>query len=197
MNIRKVELNDLVRLLTCNISTLPENYMIRFWQYWLVNWPDLSFLAEDDHGKIVGFVLSSIEPDERETEMSVGHINSLSVLRPYRRLGLAQRLMNLSKDAILRAGVHVDYLQLHVRKSNRAAQSLYDKLGYKYHDTEKKYYSDDEDALVMRIPVDQKRRSRKTWLSRLLHIGQKKPPAVSEETLAFFRARGPQPASFT
>ncbi len=43
------------------------------------------------------------------------------------------------------------YCSLHVRKSNTAAIHLYrNTLGFKVHDTEEKYYADDEDALDMR-----------------------------------------------
>ena len=47
--------------------------------------------------------------------------------------------MEILEDAMMREDATIEYLQLHVRKSNRAAQSLYDKLGYKYHHVEKKY----------------------------------------------------------
>jgi ribosomal protein S18 acetylase RimI-like enzyme len=39
------------------------------------------------------------------------------------------------------------YVSLHVRKTNRAAISLYrDSLGFKVHDVEKGYYADGESA---------------------------------------------------
>lgn len=47
--------------------------------------------------------------------------------------------MEILEDAMLREDVDIEYIQLHVRKSNRAAYTLYDKLGYKYHRIEKKY----------------------------------------------------------
>ncbi|KAI9571196.1 acyl-CoA N-acyltransferase [Boletus coccyginus] len=151
------QLNDLVKLLTCNLHNIPENYYLKFWESIILNWPDLSFLAEDENGKVVGYVLSSIEPDESEPYVQMGQINSLSVLRPYRRLGIAQRLMNLSKDAIMRDDTDIECIQLHVRKSNRAALSLYNKLGYRYHHTESKYYDDDgEDAFIMRLQIHSK-----------------------------------------
>lgn len=67
-----------------------------------------------------------------------GHITSLSVMRTYRRLGLAEKLMRQSRtfsiqphadrDIVERAMVEnydAEYVSLHVRKSNRAALSLY------------------------------------------------------------------------
>jgi ribosomal protein S18 acetylase RimI-like enzyme len=44
-----------------------------------------------------------------------------------------------------------EYVSLHVRKSNRAALSLYrDTLKFEHTGTEKAYYADGEDALEMR-----------------------------------------------
>lgn len=98
-----------------------------------------------------------------------GHITSLSVMRTYRRLGLAEKLMRQSRTLqpnmsdVERAMVEnydARYVSLHVRKSNRAALSLYrDTLQFAYvsepnwHsllEVEKKYYADGEDAYSMK-----------------------------------------------
>ncbi len=68
-----------------------------------------------------------------------GHVTSISVLRSYRRLGLAQQLMRQSQVA-MRDVFGARYCSLHVRKTNRAAIGLYrDTLGFEVHDTEKGY----------------------------------------------------------
>jgi len=72
-----------------------------------------------------------------------GHITSLSVMRTYRRLGLAEKLMRQSRTTHFQASLTIEramvenydakYVSLHVRKSNRAALSLYrDTLKFKY-----------------------------------------------------------------
>ncbi|KAN0091327.1 Acyl-CoA N-acyltransferase [Tylopilus felleus] len=207
MNLRRVQVNDLVKLLTCNLNNIPENYYMKYWEYMILNWPELSFLAEDETGKVVGYVLSSIEPEEAEPYAQVGSINSLSVLRPYRRLGLAQRLMNLSKDAMLRDHVAIECVQLHVRRSNRPALSLYNKLGYKYLRTEVKYYADHEDAFIMRLQLrpknpeqqperpssDTQRRTRRTWITTLWHFVHDRPHRIAEATMSFLRRRNSLP----
>lgn len=60
-----------------------------------------------------------------------GHITSLSVMRTYRRLGLAQKMMIQSTLQMKEVfGAH--YVSLHVRKTNRAAIGLYrDSLKFK------------------------------------------------------------------
>jgi peptide alpha-N-acetyltransferase len=61
------------------------------------------------------------------------------VLRPYRRLGLANKLMKQSQEAMV-AHYKAAFITLHVRKSNRAAISLYrDTLGFEVHAMEKGY----------------------------------------------------------
>ncbi|KAG1834882.1 acyl-CoA N-acyltransferase, partial [Suillus variegatus] len=160
---------DLTKIQQCNLHNLPENYHMRYWAYSFITWPEVSYLAEDSSGRCsrlctlvdVGeccahvFTTNSItpyrEPDEQFPWLQVGHVNSLSVLRTYRRLGLAKRLMLLSQKAMIDS-YNIEYIQLHVRKSNRAAFTLYrDKLGFQIHRKEVGYYGDGEDAYSMRI----------------------------------------------
>ena len=84
-----------------------------------------------------------------------GHITSISVLRPYRKLGIATKLMEASRKAYTDKEMievyDAEYVSLHVRVGNRAAFSLYSSsLAYQIHDTEAKYYADGEDAYDMR-----------------------------------------------
>jgi len=93
-----------------------------------------------------------------------GHITSLAVLRSHRKLGIATKLMTQAQKSMVET-FDALYVSLHVRKSNRAALSLYtDTLGFKIHDIEAKYYADDEDAYAMRKelkPKDEKEKSKK------------------------------------
>jgi N-alpha-acetyltransferase 10/11 len=90
--------------------------------YHAMTWPQISFVAEDHKGRIVGYVLakmyeasslscilcfdnvsidlSSEEDSEEDNKEEVihGHVNSISVLRSYRRLGLAKKLMLRSRE---------------------------------------------------------------------------------------------------
>ena len=87
-----------------------------------LTWPQVSFVAEDHKGRIVGYILAKMcvapspasllrslssagtdghecvaRRDEDATEDPHGHVTSISVLRNYRRLGLANKLMQLSR----------------------------------------------------------------------------------------------------
>ena len=91
---------------TCNITNLPENYFLKYYLYHALSWPQLSFVAvvrntrKNKHGdetpKVVGYVLAKME-EEPADGVQHGHITSLSVMRTHRRLGIAERLMRMSR----------------------------------------------------------------------------------------------------
>lgn len=150
MNIRCAKPEDLMNMQNCNILCLPENYQMKYYFYHGLTWPQLSYVAEDDKGNIVGYVLAKMEEPEPGEESKHGHITSLAVKRPYRRLGLAQKLMNQASYAMVEC-FDARYVSLHVRKSNRAALNLYtNSLKFKILEIEPKYYADGEDAYSMR-----------------------------------------------
>jgi len=148
MNIRCAKPEDLMNMQHCNLLCLPENYQMKYYFYHGLSWPQLSYVAEDENGKIVGYVLAKMEEDSEDDPH--GHITSLAVKRSHRRLGLAQKLMNQSSRAMVEC-FNAKYVSLHVRKSNRAALHLYtNTLGFQIHETEPKYYADGEDAYAMK-----------------------------------------------
>ncbi|XBW35618.1 hypothetical protein QEN19_001192 [Hanseniaspora menglaensis] len=105
--------------------------------------------------KIVGYVLAKLNDDEEpspEKDVNIsttGHVTSLSVMRTYRKLGIAEKLMLQSLKA-LRETHNADNVVLHVRESNGAALHLYKtKLTFTVLDIEKSYYMDGEDAYKM------------------------------------------------
>jgi ribosomal protein S18 acetylase RimI-like enzyme len=81
------------------------------------------------------------------------------VIRSYRRLGLAEKLMKQAEEAMVQV-FNAHFVSLHVRKSNRAALSLYrDTLKFSLHEVEKKYYADGEDAYGMRKELQKSQKS--------------------------------------
>ena len=48
---------DLMNMQHCNLLCLPENYQMKYYMYHGLSWPQLSFVAEDPRGEIVGYVL--------------------------------------------------------------------------------------------------------------------------------------------
>lgn len=95
---------------------------------------------------------SNLRDEDAKTDPH-GHITSLSVLRSWRRLGIAAKLMKEAQIA-MRDSFQAKTVSLHVRKGNLAALSLYrDTLGFTIGDVEKKYYADGEDAYAMSMQL--------------------------------------------
>ncbi|KXJ12515.1 N-alpha-acetyltransferase 10 isoform X1 [Exaiptasia diaphana] len=148
MNIRCATPEDLMNMQHCNLLCLPENYQMKYYFYHGLSWPQLSYVAEDEKGKIVGYVLAKMEDEPDEAVH--GHITSLAVRRSHRRLGLAQKLMEQASRAMVEC-FNAQYVSLHVRKSNRAALNLYTvTLKFSISEIEPKYYADGEDAYAMK-----------------------------------------------
>ena len=57
-SVKQVE--DIISIQTQNLLSLPENYYMNFYYYHLLTWPDLSWVAENEEGDIVGYVLGKM-----------------------------------------------------------------------------------------------------------------------------------------
>ena len=76
------------------------------------------------------------------------HINTIAVAEAHRRQGLALALMRHILTAVSSEGVKRATLE--VRRSNEAAQRLYEKLGFVHAGVRSGYYTQpDEDALIL------------------------------------------------
>ncbi|XP_023561133.1 N-alpha-acetyltransferase 10 isoform X3 [Octodon degus] len=144
MNIRNARPEDLMNMQHCNLLCLPENYQMKYYFYHGLSWPQLSYIAEDENGKIVGYVLAKMEEDP--DDVPHGHITSLAVKRSHRRLGLAQKLMDQASRAMIE----------NFNANNRAALHLYSNtLNFQISEVEPKYYADGEDAYAMKRDLTQ------------------------------------------
>ena len=150
VSIRRATVDDLLLMQQTNLLCLPENYQFKYYIYHYLSWPCLLHVAEEHNGKIVGYVLAKLEDEEVEQNIIQGHITSISVLRTYRRLGLASKLMSHALH-MMQEYYDADFVSLHVRITNRPALHLYHKtLGFDVVGIEKEYYADKEDAYKMR-----------------------------------------------
>lgn len=108
----------------------------------------LSPVAESPHGSLMGYVLGKAEG---EGALWHGHVSALTVAPEYRRLGLAQTLMDYFEDVCIHT-YNAFFVDLFVRQSNALAISMYEKFGYSTFRRVLGYYSGElpEDALDMR-----------------------------------------------
>ncbi|CAI8030034.1 N-alpha-acetyltransferase 11 [Geodia barretti] len=192
MNIRCARPEDLLNMQHCNLLCLPENYQMKYYFYHALSWPQLSYVAEDDGGKVVGYVLAKIYSaslflrEEDPDDAPHGHITSLAVRRTHRRLGLAQKLMDQASRAMVEC-FGARYVSLHVRVSNRAALHLYEKtLKFKREDVESKYYADGEDAFAMKRDLsglaeqlEREAKARKQKMASLVTAETMKRPSLA------------------
>ncbi len=96
-----------------------------------------------EHQRIAGYIVA------RESAGEL-HINNVAVRDQYRRRGIGNAL--LSRIVNTAKGLKVKMAFLEVRSSNRAAQALYEKNGFKAIARRPNYYTDpQEDAVVMSL----------------------------------------------
>ena len=98
-------------------------------------------LAKNDDGQIVGFCSFWYVLDEV-------HVNNLAVLPEYRRRGVASAILKHMFSETRRMGAK--RVTLEVRRSNVAAQQLYENFGFAVAGVRRGYYRQpEEDALVL------------------------------------------------
>ncbi|MFA5867304.1 MAG: ribosomal protein S18-alanine N-acetyltransferase [Actinomycetota bacterium] len=121
-------------------SIFPQPWSVNLFRGELLKPDKRVYLAAKIDDKLVGYAGLMLVDGE-------AHITTMAVDTPYRgkRIGslLALRIIEI---AILK---RVHWLTLEVRESNKAAQELYKKFGFKQIGIRQKYYSDSENAVIM------------------------------------------------
>lgn len=99
------------------------------------------YLSADIGNKVIGYAGMWKIFDE-------GHITNIAVHPEFRNIGVGSMLLEGLIDTSRREGI--TKMTLEVRKSNKVAQSLYTKYGFKAAGIRKEYYADNgEDAVIM------------------------------------------------
>ena len=91
--------------------------------------------------KMVGVITFSLSLDDADIEGVVVH-------KQFRAKGIGQQLIESAHEAIKKQKIKAVLLE--VRQSNKTAISLYQKVGYQQIAVRKNYYSDGENALVLK-----------------------------------------------
>ena len=159
-SIRRATTHDFQEIQQANLANLPENYALKYLLYHAVSWPQGSYVATvttNGREKVVGYVLTKMEDDNNERppdSAPAAHITSVSVMRTYRRMGIAGALLRQSLRSV-RESYGAESISLHVRKSNTAALHLYrDSLKFEVLEVASGYYADGEDAYSMKKVLD-------------------------------------------
>jgi peptide alpha-N-acetyltransferase len=137
-------------------TDLSEPYSVFTYRYFLHQWPNLCICAydgskkdeKDGNSMIATFVCKA----EDEGEGMVGYIAMLTVDKRYRKMGIAQTLVNRGIDKMIEAGC--ESIMLETEASNLAALNLYLKLGFVKEEKLSKYYLNGGDAYRLRLNID-------------------------------------------
>ncbi len=141
MKCRKMKKDDIEEVYQVEVSAFSEPWSKAAFEKEMKNKLANYIVAEDDCGKIVGYIGLWYIIDE-------AHINNVAVHKEFRGKQIGSALMeymieNCKKDSI-------KSITLEVRASNEVAQNLYKKYGFKPGGIRKEYYSDNrEDAIIM------------------------------------------------
>lgn len=110
------------------------------------------YLVMEMSGAIAGYAGMWVIMDE-------AHITNIAVRKPYRGRHLGERLLNELRGKARQQGAR--RMTLEVRVTNRVAQNLYEKMGFRGVGVRKGYYTDNnEDALIMWADIPEER-----WIS--------------------------------
>lgn len=103
--------------------------------------PLAKYMVAEVNNKVVGFA-------GLWTICNEGHITNIAVHPHYRGQGIGSKLVeSLIKNS---SSWYINALTLEVRASNKIAQNLYKKYGFKEEGMRKHYYQDNnEDAIIM------------------------------------------------
>lgn len=143
VSIRRARPGDIPDIARIEEASFPDPWSAAVFAETLSFFPETFFVATVG-GTLAGFVVGGLEDTGEEI---YGHICNLAVDPPFRRKGIARRLVAREEQQFavsLATGV-----QLEVRVSNRSAQAFYRRLGYRPVLRIAGYYANGEDAIVM------------------------------------------------
>ncbi|KAK9450396.1 acyl-CoA N-acyltransferase [Limtongia smithiae] len=138
---------DAIRLLISR--DLSEPYGIYVYRYFIYQWPQLCFVAEDPSAGVIGVVVCRL--DVHRGVKCRGYIAMLAVATAHRGRGIATQLARRAIDAMVGAGAHEIVLETEV--SNSAAVRLYHNLGFVRSKRMHRYYMNASDAFRLVLPV--------------------------------------------
>lgn len=148
-SVREFKSEDIRHVVYINKETLPENYPDQFFLGLHYHAPK-AFLVAEVGDKIVGYIMCRIErgiSSFGRMPVKKGHIVSVAVLTPYRKMGVGTELIKQATEAMAEYGSSEFFLE--VRKGNEHAVSVYESLGFSVRRVLRGYYRDGEDAYLM------------------------------------------------
>jgi ribosomal-protein-alanine N-acetyltransferase len=147
MIIRSFEPDDFEGVLEIELDAFSEHNPLIYMNFYEMN--RNGFLIAMEDGVVLGFVVG-YRSCEKE-----GRIFSLAVRDVYRGQGIGRQLLQTILEVFYENGFQ--YATLEVRASNKNAQRLYSKIGFVPCWIEQGYYSDGENAIIMKTRLSPER----------------------------------------
>ncbi|KAJ3322368.1 N(alpha)-acetyltransferase 20, NatB catalytic subunit [Boothiomyces sp. JEL0866] len=153
--LRRFVATDLFKFNSINLDPLTETYSISSYLQYLAQWPDYFVAAENSNKALMGYA-------EGDDELWHGHVTAVTVSPDFRRMGLANQLMDILEQVSEKI-YNTYFVDLFVRVSNLVAIGMYEGFGYSVYRRVLGYYTgpDGEDAFDMRkaLPRDAHKKS--------------------------------------
>ena len=152
MIVRSFTLGDLPQIVRIERASFgPEAYSVTTFLAHLFRDRKGLMVAEDGYGRVAGYAL--VRVGLRWLGVRRGGITSIAVDPSQRRRGLGRALLASALEYLKENGV--EQADLEVDVSNRAAQSLYEALGFVPSRVLPHYYGPDKDGLKMVLIFEQ------------------------------------------
>ncbi|RLC60725.1 MAG: ribosomal-protein-alanine N-acetyltransferase [Chloroflexota bacterium] len=130
----------------------------RGWRRWL-----RGVIGLPGESRVIGYMGFRLKSAE------TAHISTIAVHPDWRGRGLGELLLLTAIESILELGI--SKVSLEVRASNKVAQNLYRKYGFRFRGVRRLYYRDGEDAWLMGVEVSgDAYRARLTGLRQALEV---------------------------
>lgn len=139
MRVRRMTNDDLDAVLAIEKVSFPEAWVRRMFEAEMEGPISNAVVAVVDD-RVIGYALYRVILDE-------AHLMNFALAAHLRRQGLGRKLLAWLVDDSVMQGAEKMFLE--VRPSNVAACGLYASFGFRTIDVRKRYYVDNEDALVM------------------------------------------------
>lgn len=169
MRIRKAEERDLERVMEIERRSFPTPWPAGLLRGYL---GEEGFMVGEEEGEVVGYILTGLRTPsffsrlERRTrllfrrereddpDLHTGHVMNLAVDPAHRRRGLGTELLQAGLAYLKDIGA--EQVELEVRTGNREAIQLYRKFGFSIERLINHYYSNGDDAYLMRLSLHER-----------------------------------------
>ncbi|RUP49805.1 putative acyltransfersase [Jimgerdemannia flammicorona] len=139
----EIQLPPIMKLIEDDLS---EPYSIYTYRYFIHNWPQLCFMA-NDKDKCVGVIICKL--DYHREERLRGYIAMLAVAKEYRKRKIGTTLVEMAIHAMKEQ--NADEIVLETEYTNQGALSLYQHLGFIRDKRLHRYYLNGVDAFRLKL----------------------------------------------